>query len=269
MNPALPTVYSTNGSKTFFFQLLDSEAVQKKLSSLNVWKSIGLDGFSDHLLKECGDWGNSPPLLHVFKCSLQSGVFSTVWKLLLPREYVHATSPRTNSWFESQTSFNASKTVHMLFRQHHRHHTVAANPSPVLLLNSIKIPHAESTRHLGVMLTGTLSWSEHISNIIQRQQFKIFVLKRLARRRGSEDVVKRLYVGVVCPAFGRLRPLGWLSEVWSHRTGTCPASYCTLWSSRPLPPRSPQLGGAETTRLAHPGVVYSSQEGSVLVGSAE
>ena len=112
-----------------------------------------------------------------------------------------------------QTSFNASKTVHMLFRQHHRHHTVAASPSPVLLLNSIKIPHAESTCHLEVMLTGTLSWSEHISNIIQRQQFKIFVLKRLARRRGSEDVVKRLYVGVVCPAFGRLRPLGWLSEV--------------------------------------------------------
>ena len=40
------------------------------------------------------------------------------------------------------------------------------SPSPVLLLNSNEIPFAESTRHLGVTLTSTLSWSEHISNII-------------------------------------------------------------------------------------------------------
>ena len=95
---------------------------------------------------------------------------------------------------------NASKTVHMLFRRQHRHHT--ASPSPVLLLNSIDIPHAESTRHLGVTLTSTLYWSGRISNIIQRQQFNIFVLKRLARRRGSEDIVEWLYVGVVRLALG-------------------------------------------------------------------
>ena len=34
-------------------------------------------------------------------------------------------------------------------------------------------------------------WSEHISKIIQHQQFKTFVLKRLGRHSGSEDVVKR------------------------------------------------------------------------------
>ena len=95
-----------------------------------------------------------------------------------------------SDWAEEwQTSFNASTTVHMLFRRKRRH---TASPSPVLLLNSIEIPSAESTRYLGVMLTRTLSWYEHISNIIQRQQFKIFVLKRLARRRGVEDVVKQL-----------------------------------------------------------------------------
>ena len=65
---------STNGLETFSFRLLDSESVQKKLSSLNVWKSIGLDGFSDRLLKECAE-GNSPPLVHVFKSSLQSRCF--------------------------------------------------------------------------------------------------------------------------------------------------------------------------------------------------
>ena len=158
---------------------------------------------------------------------------------------------------EWQTSFNASKTVHMLFRRKHRHHT--PSPSPALLLNSNEIPFAESTRHLGVALTSTLSWSEHISNIIQRQQFKIFVLKRLARRRGAEDVVKRLYVGVVRPA------LEFASALWegclrreTHHSGTCPSSYCTLCSSLP-PPRSSQLGGAETNRLAHSGVASPSQ----------
>ena len=107
---------------------------------------------------------------------------------------------------EWQTLFNASKTVHMLFRRKHCRHS--ASPSPALLLNSIEIPFAESTRHLGVMLTSTLSWSEHISNIIQRQQFKIFVVKRLAQRRGGEDVVKRLYIGVVRPV------LEYASALW-------------------------------------------------------
>ena len=402
MNPALPTETVPTVRKTFSFRLLDSDAVQKKLSSLNVWKSTGLDGFSNRLLKECAEV-LSPPLAHVFNCSLQSGVFPTVWKQGLvspvyknkgsrsnPKNYRPITLlsciskvfegfvrdqlqshcllndalpdeqfgflPKRSAvwqllsivnewekaldngifthtcfldmakafdrvnhsllalklrsvgvygvelkWFESylcgrsictnvdgvqssmqsissgvpqgsilgpllfiifyrdlpavstsktamfaddtlihdcckgipaasssasvctcslsrdlqlisdwadewQTSFNASKTVHMLFRRKHRRHT--PSPSPVLLLNSNEIPFAESTRHLGVTLTSTLSWSEHISNIIQRQQFKIFVLKRLARRRGAEDVVKRLYVGVVRPA------LEYASALW-------------------------------------------------------
>ena len=79
MNPALPTETVPTVRKTFSFRLLDSDAVQKKLSSLNVWKSTGLDGFSNRLLKECAEV-LSPPLAHVFNCSLQSGVFPTVWK---------------------------------------------------------------------------------------------------------------------------------------------------------------------------------------------
>ena len=79
MNPALPTETVPTVRKTFSFRLLASDAVQKKLSSLNVWKSTGPDGFSNSLLKECAEV-LSPPLAHVFNCSLQSGVFPTVWK---------------------------------------------------------------------------------------------------------------------------------------------------------------------------------------------
>ena len=74
INPALPTGTVPTVRKTFSFRLLHSDAVQKKLSSLNVWKSTCLDGFSNRLLKECAE-GLSPPLAHVFNCSLQFGVF--------------------------------------------------------------------------------------------------------------------------------------------------------------------------------------------------
>ena len=145
----------------------------------------------------------------------------------------------------------------MLFLRKHPRHT--ASPSPVLLLNSIEIPIAdESTRHLGAALTSTLSWSEHISNIFQRQQFKIFVLKRLARRSGAEDVVKRLYVGVVRPA------LEYASALWDgclrrdhialehvQLAIACSVLCCSRQDRH-------KLGGAETNRLAHFGVASSS-----------
>ena len=58
----------------------------------------------------------------------------------------------------------------------------------------------EETRHLGVLLSDTLSWSSHISGIIRRQKFHVFVLQRLAKRRYSANVVKRLFTGLVRPA---------------------------------------------------------------------
>ena len=59
----------------------------------------------------------------------------------------------------------------------------------------------------GVRISSTLSWSDHVSNIIRRVKFKAFLLKRLARRHGSADLVKRLYCCLVRPVFEYAAPV--------------------------------------------------------------
>ena len=129
---------------------------------------------------------------------------------LLPRDYAraHAASPRTFSWLywadKWHTSFNASKTVHMLFLRQHRRHT--ASPSPILLLDSIEIPHAESNHHLGVTLTSTLSWSEHNAPLAIRY---------------PPDIRPRPLPGLI---FSNIRPrsvTNWISTCGLNRFATC------------------------------------------------
>ena len=52
----------------------------------------------------------------------------------------------------------------------------------------------------------TLSWSEHITRLIHRVQFKVFTLKRLARRLGSESLVTRLFLSLVRPSLEYAAP---------------------------------------------------------------
>ena len=64
-----------------------------------------------------------------------------------------------------------------------------------------------TTAHLGVRISTTLSWSDHVSNIIRRVKFKVFLLKCLARRHGSAELVKRLYCCLVRPVFEYAAPV--------------------------------------------------------------
>ena len=68
------------------------------------------------------------------------------------------------------------------------------------------IPLVRSTVHLGICLSSTLSWSEHITRLINRVQFKVFTLKRLARRLGSESLVTRLFLSLVRPSLEYAAP---------------------------------------------------------------
>ena len=61
------------------------------------------------------------------------------------------------------------------------------------------VPLAESVRHLGVTLSSSLTWSDHVRRLLQRVSFKVFTLKRLAQRTWSAEFVKRLYVGLLRP----------------------------------------------------------------------
>ena len=88
--------------------------------------------------------------------------------------------------------------------------------SPILTLGAVEIPFTERTRHLGVVLTSSLKWTDHVQSLIRRQSFHVFVLKRLAQRRNSAAIVKRLFVGLVRPA------LEYASPVWDG----CPKRDC-------------------------------------------
>ena len=95
------------------------------------------------------------------------------------------------------TTFNASKSAHMFISSKHRRSGDTSRSS--LSLSGGIIPLVRTTAHLGVRISSTLSWSDHVSNIIRRVKFTAISLKRLARRHRSADLDQRLYCCLVRP----------------------------------------------------------------------
>ena len=84
---------------------------------------------------------------------------------------------RTSNWANRwDTTFNASKSMHMCFNRRQP----KTGTSPILTLGAVKIPFMERTRHLGVVLTSSLKWMDHVRSLIRKQSFHVFVLKRRA-----------------------------------------------------------------------------------------
>ena len=71
--------------------------------------------------------------------------------------------------------------------------------SAELTLREGVIPLQDSVSHLGVVLSSSLTWSDHICRLLQGVSCKVFVLKRLAHRVWSTYLVKRLYLGLLRP----------------------------------------------------------------------
>ena len=108
--------------------------------------------------------------------------------------------PRLDTWAsEWCTTFNASKSAHMLITGNRRLRNFSRHVSSLSISGDV-IPLVRTTVHLGICLSSTLSWSEHITRLIHRIQFKVFTLKHLARRLGSESLVTRLFLSLVRPS---------------------------------------------------------------------
>ena len=58
-----------------------------------------------------------------------------------------------------------------------------------------------------ILVFGSQALPDHLSNVIRRVKFKAFLLKHLARRPGSADLVKRLYCCLVHPVFEYAAPV--------------------------------------------------------------
>ena len=118
-------------------------------------------------------------------CSLQKNLsFVSTW---------------ANTW---STKFNAGKSSHLLVSRKKNYHPDS------LSLDASNIPMKSTVLHLGVTLSGNLSWSSHVLNKIKQVNYKLFLIKRLARRTGSSYMASRLYVGLVRPV------IEYASVVW-------------------------------------------------------
>ena len=123
-----------------------------------------------------------------------------------------------NQW---DTTFNASKSMHMFFNLRQP----KTGTMPILTLGALEILFTERTHHLGVVLTSSLKRTDHVQSLIQKQSFHVFVRKRLAQRRNSAAIVKRLFA----------------------------ASFDLPWSTPPL------YGMAAQNAIVLPSSVFSSQ----------
>ena len=123
----------------------------------------------------------------------------------------------------------------------------SSHPHPTLSHSGGIIPQVPPTTHLGDRLSCSLLWSEHVSQAIQRVHLKIFTLKLLARRPGSCNLVKHLYLSGsssfgICCACVELMLEAWLALPGTGSTG---CRTCHITSQPPQPPqcwRSVQIG---------------------------
>ena len=123
---------------------------------------------------------------------------------------LHAVSAWASNW---NTKFHPLKSSQITFQRngHHSDHGVL---SECIYINGIAVPRTTETKHLGVTITESLKWSMHIRTTIHRLNHRVFILKRLAYRTGSRDLVSIMYKGLVRPI------LEYAAVVWD----ACPKS---------------------------------------------
>ena len=84
-----------------------------------------------------------------------------------------------------------------------------------ILLGDSPVPHCAETKHLGVTITQSLSWTPHVDKLLERISYKVYILKRLAYRCNSgTEFVAHLYLTLVRPVLENAGP------VWDACTRT-------------------------------------------------
>ena len=103
-------------------------------------------------------------------------------------------------------SFNPSKSAVMVFRGK-RKDKLSRDECDILLGDS-PVPYCAETKHLGVTITQSLSWTPHVDKLLQRVSYKVHILKRLAYRCNSgNEFVAHLYLTLVRPVLEYAGPV--------------------------------------------------------------
>ena len=92
-------------------------------------------------------------------------------------------------------NFNISKCKYMVVSRK-RMPTTPASP---VLLNSIPLERVELFKHLGLVISSDLSWSNHITSICAKAKRILGLLYRHYYNHVERDVLKQLYISLVRP----------------------------------------------------------------------
>ena len=93
--------------------------------------------------------------------------------------------------------FNAAKSAELMF---HRSSTAPDVAGATISFDGLPVPNPSSVRHLGVVLSSSLSWSAHIASLGRQVGWKVSLLKRMAFRANIPlYVLSLLYKTLVRP----------------------------------------------------------------------
>ena len=158
--------------------------------SQKINKSPGYDGISSNIIQKCYSVINEP-LFHIFKKSINTGIFPNVLKLAnitpilksgdestlsnyrpishknIKTLFTSVNRELTNiqEWFNAnKLSLNIKKPKYSLFHSSRKSDNMPLR-LPKLEINGINIEREKVTKFLGVLLDENLSWKEHINSI--------------------------------------------------------------------------------------------------------
>ena len=89
--------------------------------------------------------------------------------------------------------FNAAKTVYFKISR-----KLNIDPDPILSLNGAVIKEVTSHKHLGLTFNDSLTWSNHIDNLVNKAAKCVGLLRRICYE-GPRECLETLYKSMILP----------------------------------------------------------------------
>ena len=110
-----------------------------------------------------------------------------------------------SNWAETWlVDFNASKTISMILSR-----KVNQLQHPPLFMDNIQLNDCENHKHLGVTLSQSCRWSDHISNITEKAWVRLNLMRGL-KFKVSRTALEKMYISFIRPL------LEYCDSVWDN-----------------------------------------------------
>ena len=107
---------------------------------------------------------------------------------------MHHVADEICGWsYYNKVNINTKKIKEMLLG------SVSKDPPPLITINNSPVERVQSFKLLGVLLTSSLSWSEHITAVCTKASKRLYFLKLLKRSGMTSDDLLYYYYTVIRP----------------------------------------------------------------------